>query len=127
MKDLGKIKKDLLDTLEDLLEWPEHFRADADMIVADTLLEFFEIGGPVFKEKTEVSRSRVLKVAVRIFDNFKSYPLPLDEIYWADYKTFAKAYQRIYYVFSKPEHNTKIVDDDLVGDVEEGQEPGIAC
>lgn len=122
MEDLGKIKKDLLDTLEDLLEWPEHFGADADIIVTDTLLEFFEVG-VLFneKEKTKISRSRVMEVAVRIFDNFRDYPLPLDEVYWADYKTFAKAYERIYYVFSK---HTEIVDSDDVGDIEPGQEPG---
>lgn len=128
-EDLEKIKEEILQVLEgkEIFDRPGLFEKvwpEGRFPVADALLEFFEIGVVGFKKEVEISRLRVLKVVERIFDNYKEFgDLPFKANKYLTDKTFKKAYLGIYQVFTK---HTKIVDDDFVGDVEPGQEPGVS-
>jgi len=130
-EDLGKINEEILQVLEgkEIFDRPGLFEKvwpERRFSVTDALLEFFEIGVVGFKKEVEISRLRVLKVVERIFDNYKEFgDLPFKANKYLTDKKFVQAHLEIYCIFAKAKH-IKIVDDDLVGDVEPGQEPGVS-
>ncbi len=130
-EDLNKITEEIFQRLEKIIEWSRSWTNEAKRLVKETLEEFFKVPKDkmaeaqcfAFGNRIQISNFRVSRVTERIFDNFKEGSLPLDEIHWTDYKTFARALPQITGAFARYVEFVDLDSDDFANEEDIGHEP----
>lgn len=130
-EDLNEIAKKISQELEKIIEWPQGWSDEGRELIRKTLEEFFKVPKDkmaeaqcfAFGSKIKISHFRVSRVAERIFDNFRSCPMPLREDHWTDYKTFSKALGEITGAFARHVEFVDLDSDDAANEEDIGHEP----